>query len=54
MSLEEIFQDKSIKAKAKVSQIGEWLINKELPVNELLAFADSQSATNKATCIEAI
>ena len=48
MSLEEIFQDKSIKAKAKVKkQIGEWLISRELPVDELLAFADTQSSTNK-------
>ncbi|MCL1663304.1 HEAT repeat domain-containing protein [Elizabethkingia ursingii] len=54
MSLEEIFQDKSIKAKVKVSQIGEWLISQELPVDELLAFTDLQSGTNKATCIEAI
>lgn len=54
MSLEEIFQDKSIKAKAKVAQIGEWLISRELPVDELLAFADTQPSTNKATCIEAV
>ncbi|MCT3906950.1 hypothetical protein HZP13_05990 [Elizabethkingia anophelis] len=54
MSLEEIFQDKSIKAKAKVAQIGAWLISQELPVDELLAFADTQSSTNKATCIEAV
>ncbi|HIC8925781.1 hypothetical protein CMU86_03105 [Elizabethkingia anophelis] len=54
MSLEEIFQDKSIKAKAKVAQIGVWLISQELPVDELLAFADAQSSTNKATCIEAV
>ncbi|WP_407518403.1 HEAT repeat domain-containing protein [Elizabethkingia anophelis] len=50
MSLEEIFQDKSIKAKAKVAQIGAWLISQELPVDELLAFADAQSST----CIEAV
>ncbi|MDE5492769.1 hypothetical protein [Elizabethkingia meningoseptica] len=54
MSLEELFQDKSIKAKAKVAQIGEWLLCGELPVDELLAFADHQPATNKATCIEAV
>lgn len=54
MTLEEIFKDKSIKAKAKVSTIGEWLLNKELPIEELLAYAEKQKATDKATCIEAI
>ncbi|WP_199121293.1 HEAT repeat domain-containing protein [Pedobacter sp. ASV28] len=54
MTIEEIFQDKSIKAKGKVAQIGEWLVNKELPMEELLAFADKPSASNRATCIEAL
>lgn len=53
MTLEEIFKDKSIKAKAKVSTIGEWLMNNELPIEELLAYAEGQKATDKATCIEA-
>lgn len=54
MTLQDIFQDKSIKAKAKVAQIGEWLLTGELPMDELLAFAEKQIAINKATCIEAI
>ena len=54
MTLDLLFQDKSIKAKAKVSTIGEWLLSKELPVDELIAFAEKQKATDKATCIEAI
>lgn len=54
MTLEEIFKDKSIKAKAKVATIGEWLLNNELPIEELLAYAENQKATDKATCIEAI
>jgi len=54
MTLEQIFQDKSIKAKGKVSTIGEWLTNNELPIDELLAYAERQKATDKATCIEAI
>lgn len=53
MTLEEIFQDKSIKAKGKVAQVGEWLINGELSIEELLVFADTQLPSNKATCIEA-
>ncbi|NGM61382.1 HEAT repeat domain-containing protein [Sphingobacterium sp. SGG-5] len=54
MTLDEIFQDKAIKAKGKVAAIGEWLLNSELPVDELLAYAEKQKATNKATCIEAV
>ncbi|KFF19261.1 HEAT repeat domain-containing protein [Chryseobacterium sp. JM1] len=54
MTIEQVFQDKTIKAKGKVSTIGEWLIKKELPVEELLAYAEQQKATDKATCIEAV
>ncbi len=54
MTIEQVFRDKTIKAKAKVATIGEWLVNKELPVEELLAFAEQQKAKDKATCIEAI
>ena len=54
MTLEELFENKTIKAKQKVSIIGDWLLTKELEVDELLAFADTQKAVNKASCIEAI
>lgn len=53
MNIEEVFRDKTIKAKAKVATIGEWLLHHELPVEELLAFAEQQKAKDKATCIEA-
>lgn len=54
MTIEQVFKDKTIKAKAKVSTIGEWLINGELPIDELVAYAEKQKATDKATCIEAV
>ncbi len=54
MTLEEIFQDKSIKAKAKVATIGDWLLIKQLPLDELIAFGEVQSPIYKATCIEAV
>lgn len=54
MAIEEIFKDTTIKAKAKVSTIGEWLTKNELPLEELLAYAEKQKATDKATCIEAL
>jgi HEAT repeats len=54
MKIEQVFQDKTIKAKGKVSTIGEWLTNNELPIEELLAYAEKQKAVDKATCIEAV
>ena len=54
MTIEQLFQDKTIKAKGKVSTIGEWLTNNEMPIEELLAYAEKQKATDKATCIEAV
>jgi hypothetical protein len=54
MTIEQVFQDKTIKAKAKVSTIGEWLLNGELPIEELVAYAEKQKAVDKATCIEAV
>jgi hypothetical protein len=54
MTIEQLFQDKSIKAKAKVSTIAEWLINADLSIDELVAYAESKKAIDKATCIEAI
>ncbi len=54
MTIEQIFQDKSIKAKGKVSTIGEWLVNRELSMDELLNYAENQKAVDKATCIEAV
>lgn len=54
MTIEQVFQDKSIKAKGKVAMIGEWLIHGELALDELIGYAERQKATDKASCIEAI
>lgn len=54
MTLETLFDDKSIKAKAKSKMICEWILTDELPMDELLAFTKKQKASDKATCIEAI
>jgi len=54
MTLESIFADKSFKSKAKITQIGEWLLDGSLPIDELLAFTEKQIKTTKASCIEAI
>lgn len=54
MTIEELFKDKTLKAKAKVTQIGNWLLDGTLPMDELLVFTEKQSKTNKANCIESI
>ncbi|MEQ9168822.1 MAG: HEAT repeat domain-containing protein [Fulvivirga sp.] len=54
MTLENLFEDKSIKAKAKAKQIAEWLTKNELPLDELLAFTEKQKAVDKGTCIEGV
>lgn len=54
MNIEDLFKDKTIKAKAKVKILGEWLLSDEMPIEELLAFAEQQKSTDKSTCIEAI
>lgn len=54
MTLEQLFQDKTIKAKGKVVTIGDWLMSGALPIDELVVYAEKQKATDKATCIEAI
>ncbi|QBQ40538.1 HEAT repeat domain-containing protein [Sphingobacterium psychroaquaticum] len=54
MNLEVLFQDKSIKTKAKVALIGESLIQKELTTEELIIFANQQKPVEMATCIEAL
>lgn len=54
MTIEQVFRDKTIKTKAKVATMGEWLVNKELNADELLVFAEKQKAADKATCIEAL
>lgn len=53
MDLDLLFSDKTIKAKAKVAQLGEWLLNRTLTPEALMLFADGQKPVNKATCIEA-
>jgi HEAT repeat protein len=53
MTIEELIQDKGIKAKAKVTQIGEWLVNGELSPEELMAFSETLKGSAKANCVEA-
>lgn len=54
MTLEALFKDKSIKSKLKTAQICDWLLEGTLPLDELLAFAETSKHAVKATCIEGI
>lgn len=54
MTPEQLFQDKTIKAKGKVATLGGWLMDGTLSIEALITFAEKQKASDKATCIEAI
>lgn len=54
MTIGQLFQDKTITAKRKVSTIGGWLTHNDLQIVELLAFAEEQKAKDKAICLEAL
>jgi len=54
MTIDELLKDKAIKPKEKTEIIGKWILDKSLPVDELIAYAEIQKDTAKATCIEAI
>ncbi|WP_284459763.1 hypothetical protein [Chryseobacterium sp.] len=54
MTIEELINDKTIKAKEKTGLISQWILDKSLPLDELIAFAEKSKDPVKATCIEAI
>ena len=54
MELQEIFNDKTIKAKAKTALISGMLRNGEISLTELISFAENVKEAVKATCIESI
>jgi len=54
MNLSELFEDSSLKAKARAGEIGAALAHGSLAPDELLNFARRHSGAIKATCIEAL
>ena len=54
MTIVELINDKTKKAKEKVATMGKWLLDGSLLTDELLAFAEKANDADKATCIEAI
>lgn len=53
MTIEALLKDKETKAKEKTTMISNWLLQKSLPIEELIAFAEKQKDPVKATCMEA-
>lgn len=54
MTIAELLDDKNKKAKEKVATISKWLVERSLPIEELIVFAEKAKDSEKATCIEAI
>lgn len=54
MTIAELLNDKTKKAKEKVETISNCLLDRSLPTDELLTFAEKAKDIEKATCIEAI
>ena len=54
MTITELLNDKSKKAKEKVETISKWLLDGSLTTGELILFAETAKDSEKATCIEAI
>jgi len=54
MTIDELLLDKTIKPKEKTETISKWILDKSLPIDELIAFAEKQKDPAKATSIEAI
>ena len=54
MTIDELLTEKAIKPKEKTETISKWILDKSLPTDELIAFAEKSKDPAKATCIEAI
>lgn len=54
MTIDELLKDKTIKSKEKTEIISKWIMEKSLPIDELIVFAEKQKDPVKGTCIEAI
>lgn len=54
MTIDELLKDKTTKPKEKTETISKWILDKTLPIDELIAFAEKQKDPAKATCVEAM
>jgi len=51
--IQNIFDNKNLKPKAKVEKLSQLLLKSELPLNDLIDFANQGKDSVKASCIEA-
>lgn len=54
MQIKEILSDKSIKPKDRTEKISSLLLEKKIPIPEIIKFAKTAKDSDKATCLEAI
>jgi HEAT repeat protein len=54
LTIAELLNDKTKRAKEKVETISKWLLDASLPTDELIVFAGHAKDPEKGTCIEAI
>ena len=54
MTITELLNDKTKKAKQKVETISQWLLDGSMSTGEIIVFAEKAKDPEKATCIEAI
>jgi len=54
MQLDELFNDRSLKQKAKTELLSKSLLEKKLSIENLIEFAEKAKDVEKATCIEAL
>lgn len=54
MNIEEVLNDKGFKTKQKVEQLCNGLLDKNMKVSELLAYAERAKDVERANCIEAL
>ncbi len=50
----ELFNDKTVKAKAQTETLSSWLLENKITLAELIAFAENAKDSPKATCVEAL
>ncbi len=54
MNIAELLNDKVLKPKVKTETLSQWLLDKKVNTDELIAFAQTAKDSPKATCIEAL
>lgn len=53
MTIDDLFKDKTTKAKEKVTILGQWLSDKKITSDELISYSLTAKDPVKASCIEA-